>query len=187
MVAPTTVTQAIAQFEAQTSSSAATAERVLLFGRNPPLKAVDAQSLSILTSCRHLSLSSNSIDRLSVPALPNLRVLSVGRNMVRKLDGIDPVASTLEELWISYNLLEKLTGIENFNVLRVLYASNNKLKDWGEIDRLSGLPDLEELLLLGNPIANDPNYRNEILKRLPNLKKLDGELIIAGETLQGQN
>lgn len=33
--------------------------------------------------------------------------------------------------------------------------SNNKLKDWAEIDRLTALPGLEELLLVGNPLYNE--------------------------------
>ena len=32
------------------------------------------------------------------------------------------------------------TGLEKLVNLRVLYASNNKLKDWPEVERLSTLP-----------------------------------------------
>jgi len=59
----------------------------------------------------------------------------------------------------------------------VLYASNNKIKDWDEIDKLKELPELQQLLLLGNPIAADHSYREEVLRRLPKLKKLDGEMV----------
>ena len=60
-------------------------------------------------------------------------------------------------------------GIEKCSRLRVLYMSNNKLKDWTELDRLSALQGLEELLLLGNPLYNEfkdnnalPQYRIEV-------------------------
>jgi dynein light chain 1 len=33
--------------------------------------------------------------------------------------------------------------------------SNNKVKDWVEIDRLGALDKLEDLLLVGNPLYND--------------------------------
>lgn len=37
-----------------------------------------------------------------------MRILSLGRNVIKKLEQLEPVAATLEELWVSYNLLEKL-------------------------------------------------------------------------------
>ena len=66
-------------------------------------------SESGLYSCRHLSLSSNGIEKISnLAGLSSLRVLSLGRNVIKKLEQLEPVANTLEELWVSYNLLEKL-------------------------------------------------------------------------------
>ena len=60
-------------------------------------------------------------------------------------------------------------GIEKCTKLRVLYASNNKIKDWAELERLSALQDLEDLLLVGNPLYNEwkdnnalPQYRIEV-------------------------
>lgn len=175
----TPLTDAIAQFEKATSQDASTAEHITLLGRNPPIKAVtDANNaLSSLSACKHLSLSSNAIDRISLPSMPSLEILSLGRNAIKRLDWIESVAPNLQQLWISYNSLDRLNGIENCTHLRVLYASNNKIKDWDEIDKLKELPDLQQLLLLGNPIAADPSYREEVLRRLPKLKKLDGEMV----------
>lgn len=45
----------------------------------------------------------------------------------------EAVADTLLELWISYNLIEKLKGIQCMKNLRVLYMSNNLVKEWGEV------------------------------------------------------
>lgn len=45
----------------------------------------------------------------------------------------EAVADTLQELWISYNLIEKLKGIQCMKNLRVLYMSNNLVKEWGEV------------------------------------------------------
>jgi hypothetical protein len=42
----------------------------------------------------------------------NLEVLSMGRNQIKKLEGLDDVAGTLRELWVSYNLIDKLNGLE---------------------------------------------------------------------------
>ena len=52
--------------------------------------------------------SSNNIERISgIKALPKLRILSLSRNQIKKLDGIEDAADTLEELWLSYNRIEK--------------------------------------------------------------------------------
>ncbi len=36
--------------------------------------------------------------------------------------------------------------------LRVLYASNNSISSWEEIDRLAGLEHLQDVLFVGNPL-----------------------------------
>ena len=55
-------------------------------------------------------------------------------------------------------------GIDRLPNLQVLLMSNNKVKDWSEIERLSGNPKLEDLLLMGNPLTpatGTPEYRIE--------------------------
>ena len=43
-----------------------------------------------LVSCRHLAISSNTIEKICcLGRLKNLRVLSIGRNQIRKLDGLE--------------------------------------------------------------------------------------------------
>lgn len=43
----------------------------------------------------------------------------------------EAVGDTLVELWISYNFIDKLKGVSSMNKLKVLYMSNNLVKDWG--------------------------------------------------------
>ena len=40
--------------------------------------------------------------------MENLKVLALGRNQIKKIENLDSVAESLEELWISYNVLERL-------------------------------------------------------------------------------
>jgi hypothetical protein len=99
--------------------------------------------------------------------MENLKILSLGRNCIKKIENLDGVADTLEELWMSYNLVEKLVGIEKLSSLRVLYLGNNKVRDWPEVDRLSSLDKLEDLLLRGCPLYEDNSsnlatYRIEV-------------------------
>lgn len=94
------------------------------------------------------------------------------------------VADTLEELWMSYNFIEKLKGINVLKKLRVFYLSNNLVKDWVEFNRLQEVTTLEELLFVGNPLCEameESVWKVEAAKRLPFLKKLDGETVVREE------
>ena len=159
-----------------------------LSGCCPPITKIDPSfGQRIGSACLKLSLSTNNIDRISGPGLQglhNLRILSVGRNCIKRLDGIEAIGTSLEQLWVSYNSLEKLVGLDACPHLRVLYASNNRIKDWSEIDLLAKLEHLEDLLLVGNPICGQnpsQGYREKVIQRLPKLKKLDGVLITEEE------
>ena len=65
----------------------------------------------------------------------------------------------------------------------------SQIESIDELNRLQGLPHLEELLLVGNPVYNsysDPqvvgsSWRIDVLKILPALKKLDGVPVEAEE------
>jgi dynein light chain 1 len=127
----------------------------------PPIAKLDA-SLSTLKKCKKLSLSTNTIDKITsvsgmdrceaaaasspppvlLPAPAprgsraavappsvltagnaprSLEILSLGRNNIKKIEGLDGVADTLKELWISYNNIEKLAGVEKLKALEILY------------------------------------------------------------------
>ncbi|KAJ3192768.1 Dynein light chain 1, axonemal [Entophlyctis luteolus] len=129
------------------------------------------------------------IEKISnLQGLNCLKILSLGRNYIKKIEGLDAVADTLEELWISYNQIERLNGIECCKKLKVLYASNNKIKAWDGITSLQALPAFEEVLLMGNPLEEkctaDGNWISEMSKKFPALKKLDGKMIIREEEVE---
>ncbi|KAK3233616.1 hypothetical protein CYMTET_56100 [Cymbomonas tetramitiformis] len=197
MAKPTTVKEAIKAFETNKMVKATEAEKVELWGQVPPIEKMDA-TLSTLKACKHLSLSTNNIEKISsLSGMDNLTILSLGRNLIKKIENLDGVADTLEELWISYNQIDKLTNIEKLTKLRVLYMSNNKIEKWSEIEKLAALECLEEVLFVGCPIfegfrdgtaptTTGHPWRIEVLKRLPNLKKLDGVPVEMEEKEQAQ-
>lgn len=93
----------------------------------------------------------------------------------------EAVGDTLEELWLSYNLIEKLKGLTPLKCLKILYISNNLIKDWSEFNRLAEIETLEDLVVVGNPLSeglDEPNWRAECIKRLPTIRKLDGEPVV---------
>lgn len=104
--------------------------------------------------------------------------------MLTRIEGLDAVGGTLQELWLSYNQIIKLSGLEPCTRLRVLYLANNLIRDLKELEAVP--PSVEEISLVGNPVweaarqaeglptALGCAYRVDILRRLPNLKKIDG-------------
>ena len=138
-------------------------------------------TLNILVNCEHLSLSTNNIDRITpLTGLKNLKILSLGRNLIKKIEKLEDNSGTLEELWLSYNQIDKLDGLNGMKRLRVLYLSNNAIKSFDELLKLRELPALEDILLLGNPCyegLTKEQRRVEVVKRLPKIKKLDGTLV----------
>lgn len=157
---------------------AAEEETVRLVGMMPPLNKMDKELLT-LKNVKHLGLSTNCIDKIGpgLKELEHLEVLSLGRNLIKKLENLD--LPNLRELWISYNKIEKLSGLDKLKRLSVLYMSNNLVASWSEVERhLTALPELTDLCFINNPLERGlekAEYRIGMLMRLPGLSKLDGK------------
>ncbi|XP_006240414.1 dynein axonemal light chain 1 isoform X1 [Rattus norvegicus] len=178
----TTIKEALSRWEEKTGQKPSDAREIKLYAQIPPIEKMDA-SLSTLANCEKLSLSTNCIEKIAnLNGLKNLRILSLGRNNIKNLNGLEAVGDTLEELWISYNFIEKLKGIHVMRKLKILYISNNLVKDWAEFVKLAELPCLEDLVFVGNPLEEkhsaEGNWIEEATKRVPKLKKLDGTPVI---------
>ncbi|XP_077994462.1 dynein axonemal light chain 1-like [Glandiceps talaboti] len=181
----TTIKEALAKFEEKKGQKASEALEVKLYMQSPPIEKMDA-SLSTLTMCEHLALSTNCIEKIAnLNGLKNLKILSLGRNYIKSLNGLEAVADSLQQLWISYNSVEKLKGIQVLKKLKVLYMSNNQVKDWGEFNKLSDVPLLEELVFVGNPLEEkhslEGDWTEKVTRGLPKLKKLDGVPVVHAE------
>ncbi|OHT12835.1 Leucine Rich Repeat family protein [Tritrichomonas foetus] len=78
-----------------------------------------------------------------------------------------------ETISLPINRITSLSAFQNLPNLNNLLLRQNLISDFNEICHLSYLPNLECLTLLDNPIASLPNYRETVIKMLPQLKKLD--------------
>ncbi|XP_071951633.1 leucine-rich repeat-containing protein 51-like [Antedon mediterranea] len=102
-------------------------------------------------------------------------------NALTEMSNFEPVLNKLivepsQLLWLdlSMNDFTKIDPvILNFKNLKMLYLHGNGIEDGGQVDKLSGLPDLITLTLHGNPMENERGYRHFILAKLPNLRSLD--------------
>ncbi|XP_018360002.1 PREDICTED: leucine-rich repeat-containing protein 49 isoform X2 [Trachymyrmex cornetzi] len=104
-------------------------------------------------------------DRICLDRRENLGVLLLGKNRIRKIEGLKQLLK-LEVLDLHGNQIQQITGLENLSSLKVLNLAGNNIKTVGCND-FQGLISLKEL-----------NLRRNKLKRLlgfdktPQLQKL---------------
>ena len=176
----TSCKDAIKNWEAKNETPASESTVVKLYAQVPAIEKMD-ESLNQLEAWEHLSLSTNSIDRMiSLPKLKNLKILSLGRNMIKRIMGLEEIGQTLEQLWMSYNQIEKLDGLQPCIKLHTLFLSNNKISKWDEVAKLSMLSELKTILFLGNPIYGEKDkaeMKAQVVKRIPQIHNVDGILV----------
>merc|ERR1712083_192605 len=154
----TSCKEAIKNWETNTGQVAAFSTDVTLFCQIPFIDKMD-DSLNQLEICEKLSLSTNCIERIiNLPKLKNLKILSLGRNNINRIVGMDEIGNSLEQLWISYNQIEKLEGLNPCIKLQILFMTNNRIKIWDEISKLAALPELKQVAFVNNPIYGDMEY-----------------------------
>jgi dynein light chain 1 len=138
-------------------------------------------SLNQLEACQKLSLSTNAIERMiPLPKLKSLRILSLGRNNIKRIMALEDVGATLEELWISYNQIEKLDGLQPCIKLSTLFMGNNKIKAFDEMAKVAQLPEIKVVLFVGNPCYGEKTKEENapnVVKRIPQIEMVDGKMI----------
>ncbi|KAK7206938.1 hypothetical protein BZA70DRAFT_236236 [Myxozyma melibiosi] len=88
----------------------------------------------------------------------------------------------VESVDLSRNSLRELTPVttlaQTYPRLKNLSLAENAIDQWRHLDIWrQKFRELNELVLLGNPITSLPNYRAEVIRRFPSLKMLDGETV----------
>jgi len=89
----------------------------------------------------------------------------------------------VEVLSLSVNKISSLKEFANCPKLQELYLRKNNINDLSEIRYLTNLPSLRVLWLWDNPCAEIENYREIVIKVLPNLVKLDNNAITPEEKM----
>ena len=186
MKAATSCKDAIKKWEAATGLTPAEAIEVKLICQLPPMDRMD-ELLNQFENCTRLSLSTNSIERMvALPKLKSLKILSLSRNNIKRIMALEEVGLTLEELWLSYNGIEKLDGLQPCIKLHTFFLSNNRIKQWDEVGKVSQLPEIKNVNFVGNPIYGDKsveNYKESnaplVLKRIPTCEVIDGKSVSA--------
>lgn len=127
------------------------------------LKVLDLRG-NLIPSIENLSFTNNFFDTIDLtdndinflgnfPVLDRLHTLIICNNSINTID------SDLDKC------LKNLT---------YLNLANNDISDFNQIKNLYSLKTLKSLILIENPIFNDPNYFKIITTLLPQLSLLDG-------------
>ena len=87
----------------------------------------------------------------------------------------------LEKLHLQDNRIDSLQPLLHSPMLIHLDLSFNNIHDIEDLKFLAACPHLETLQLNDNPVAEHPQYRQQILVHVPTLKMLDGDPIEEAE------
>lgn len=128
------------------------------------LTSISADGFAPLANTLHsLDLSTNLFTQIPdcLASLTALRALNLSNCMIESLHSLtrNPLPA-ISALNLRANRLASLAGIERLYPLERLDLRENKLSDPTELARLTGIPELREIWVAGNPFTRThPNYR----------------------------
>lgn len=130
------------------------------------LEQIDT-SIRLATNLKTLILDQNKIKTIeNLSCLPYLQTLSMCENQISVLSDLHlELGGNLMHLNLSQNNLRSLRGFRKLFTLVKLDVSCNAIDDIDEVDNVAELPCIEELILTGNPIAGQVDYRSHVLSR----------------------
>lgn len=115
--------------------------------------------------------------------IPNIENLGAARdpecidftdNDLLQLDNF-PLSARLRTLLCAHNRITSISAGTSKSTpnLQTLVLSHNNIAELSALDALQGLPKLQQVTLIGNPVAAKENYRYYILWRQPSIRYLD--------------
>lgn len=142
----------------------------LNFNQIKMVKELDPGKLNRLHT---LELRSNKLTTTDGIYLPNLKNLFLGANTITKIEGLERLEH-LTTLHLRDNQIENLDGFsENNKNLQYINIRGNNISDLKQVEKLQVLPKLRAAVLSENPMAEDEEYRLEVLIAVRRLERLD--------------
>lgn len=92
----------------------------------------------------------------------------------------------VEVLSLSVNNIKSLKEFAHCTKLQELYLRKNNITDLSEIRYLANLNNLRVLWLWDNPCAESRDYRAQVIKALPQLVKLDNNVVTPEEKAEAE-
>jgi len=118
----------------------------------------------------------------------HIKILLLQNNIIPKMEGLNKLKE-LEYLNLALNNISKIEGIEGCESLNKLDMTVNfiDVEDLEEsVYNLKANIMLEDLYLTGNPCSDWSGFRPYLVAHLPQLKQLDGKLILPAERIKAR-
>ncbi|CAK9233417.1 unnamed protein product [Sphagnum troendelagicum] len=137
------------------------------------IDCVDPANLNCFTALRYLDLSDNYVSMESLATLPSLQKLSLQCNQLRELVIPENSFALLENLDVSYNILNPMAviALSSLPLLRKLNVDHNNLEIFpDESCGMGAFPSLQKLSAAGNSLSELSLIP---LSKLPRLERLN--------------
>ena len=115
----------------------------------------------------------------------NLKILYLQSNLIPKMEGLQKLKQ-LEYLNLAVNNVSKIEGIRGLETLAKLDLTLNfvDIEDLEEsMENLSECEAMNDLYMTGNPCTHWPDYKEYVMGKVPQLRRLDGEDITKSQRL----
>ena len=152
---------------------------------NNKLKDLSGLQFCVMPTLKILKLENNMLSKIeNIKHLVNLKELDVSRNKIRALNPynrphsqlpppINPPFSQsfsskmlLKCLKIDNNGLKSFPDLGHLTKLTHLFANQNRLSDYHDLDKLKNVLALKELELTLNPVSRRVGYRNYMIRNV---------------------
>jgi hypothetical protein len=114
-------------------------------------------------------------------ALPDVRALNLWGYELEDVSIISQLVN-LETLSLPINKITTLAPFASCRNLKSLLLRRNSIVSFDELEHLRDLRSLRTLSLSENPIAEHPNYREIVIRKLPQIRTLD-DMDVAVKTM----
>lgn len=131
------------------------------------IKEID-KSVKLAPNLRQLIMDGNQLDSIdNINFAPNLTHLCLSANKISLNDCLKEKLNNIVELNLSRNKIATLRPFSRLFTLRNLDVSYNRIAEFSEIQFLTDLPNLECLVLSGNPLSSLIDYRVKVFEYFP--------------------
>jgi len=144
----------------------------------------------VLSDLEEVALHQQELERIeSLEACcRHIKILLLQNNIIPKMEGLTKLKE-LEYLNLALNNISKVEGIEGCESLKKLDLTVNfvgveSLEE--SIYNLKANIKLEDLYMTGNPCEDWPGFRAYVTAHLPQMKQLDGKLILPNERIKAR-
>ncbi|KAG2489438.1 hypothetical protein HYH03_012075 [Edaphochlamys debaryana] len=140
----------------------------------------------MVSTLEEVALHQQNIEKIEVlgQLCPKLKILYLQSNLIGKIQNLHKLKE-LEYLNLAMNNVTKLQNLQRCESLKKLDLTINFVSKAGllTVESLTANIHLEDLFLMGNPCADWHGYRQYVVAKLPQIKKLDGQPVRPSERI----